>query len=53
VLELLRAEIALALQLIGCRTPAELTRAHVAPGTRTELAVPARTERAAKSVDEI
>ena len=30
VLELLRAEIELALQLVGCRTPAELTRAHVA-----------------------
>jgi isopentenyl diphosphate isomerase/L-lactate dehydrogenase-like FMN-dependent dehydrogenase len=30
VLELLRAEIALALQLSGCRSPAELTRAHVA-----------------------
>ena len=31
VLELLRAEIELALQLIGCRSPAEVTRAHVAP----------------------
>jgi isopentenyl diphosphate isomerase/L-lactate dehydrogenase-like FMN-dependent dehydrogenase len=30
VLELLRAEIALALQLTGCRSPAEITRAHVA-----------------------
>jgi isopentenyl diphosphate isomerase/L-lactate dehydrogenase-like FMN-dependent dehydrogenase len=30
VLELLRAEVELALQLVGCRTPAELTRAHVA-----------------------
>jgi isopentenyl diphosphate isomerase/L-lactate dehydrogenase-like FMN-dependent dehydrogenase len=30
VLELLRAETALALQLSGCRTPADLTRAHVA-----------------------
>ena len=30
VLELLRAEIVLALQLSGCRTPADLTRAHVA-----------------------
>jgi 4-hydroxymandelate oxidase len=30
VLELLRAEVALALQLSGCRTPADLTRAHVA-----------------------
>ena len=30
VLELLRAEIASALQLSGCRTPADLTRAHVA-----------------------
>ena len=30
VLELLRAELALALQLSGCRAPAELTRAHVA-----------------------
>ena len=30
VLELLRAEIALALQLSGCRTPADLSRAHVA-----------------------
>jgi len=29
VLELLRAETELALQLVGCRTPAELTRAHV------------------------
>jgi isopentenyl diphosphate isomerase/L-lactate dehydrogenase-like FMN-dependent dehydrogenase len=30
VLELLRAEVALALQLVGCRTPADLTRSHVA-----------------------
>ena len=30
VLELLRAEIELALQLVGCRTPADVTRAHVA-----------------------
>jgi isopentenyl diphosphate isomerase/L-lactate dehydrogenase-like FMN-dependent dehydrogenase len=29
VLELLRAEVELALQLLGCRTPAELTRDHV------------------------
>jgi isopentenyl diphosphate isomerase/L-lactate dehydrogenase-like FMN-dependent dehydrogenase len=29
VLELLRAEIQLALQLVGCRTPADVTRAHV------------------------
>jgi len=29
VLELLRAEFELALQLCGCRTPADLTRAHV------------------------
>jgi isopentenyl diphosphate isomerase/L-lactate dehydrogenase-like FMN-dependent dehydrogenase len=29
VLELLRAEISLALQLLGCRSPAELTAAHV------------------------
>jgi isopentenyl diphosphate isomerase/L-lactate dehydrogenase-like FMN-dependent dehydrogenase len=29
VLELLRAETELALQLVGCRTPAEVTRAHV------------------------
>jgi isopentenyl diphosphate isomerase/L-lactate dehydrogenase-like FMN-dependent dehydrogenase len=29
VLELLRAEIELALQLTGCRTPADVTRAHV------------------------
>ena len=29
VLELLRAEVELALQLLGCRSPAELTRAHV------------------------
>jgi isopentenyl diphosphate isomerase/L-lactate dehydrogenase-like FMN-dependent dehydrogenase len=29
VLELLRAEIELALQLVGCRTPADLTPAHV------------------------
>jgi isopentenyl diphosphate isomerase/L-lactate dehydrogenase-like FMN-dependent dehydrogenase len=29
MLELLRAEIELGLQLIGCRTPTELTRAHV------------------------
>jgi isopentenyl diphosphate isomerase/L-lactate dehydrogenase-like FMN-dependent dehydrogenase len=35
VLELLRAEIELALQLLGCETPAELGRAHVAraPGS--------------------
>jgi isopentenyl diphosphate isomerase/L-lactate dehydrogenase-like FMN-dependent dehydrogenase len=31
VLELLQAEVELALQLVGCRTPAELTRAHVGP----------------------
>jgi isopentenyl diphosphate isomerase/L-lactate dehydrogenase-like FMN-dependent dehydrogenase len=30
VLELLRAELRLALQLTGCRSPAEVTRAHVA-----------------------
>ena len=30
VLDLLRAEIELALQLCGCRTPAEVTRGHVA-----------------------
>jgi isopentenyl diphosphate isomerase/L-lactate dehydrogenase-like FMN-dependent dehydrogenase len=30
VLELLRAELQLALQLSGCRSPAEVTRAHVA-----------------------
>ncbi len=30
VLELLQAEISLALQLTGCRTPAEVTRSHVA-----------------------
>ena len=30
VLELLRAEVELALQLTGCRTPAEVTRTHVA-----------------------
>jgi 4-hydroxymandelate oxidase len=29
VLELLRAEVELALQLLGCRTPEEVTRAHV------------------------
>jgi isopentenyl diphosphate isomerase/L-lactate dehydrogenase-like FMN-dependent dehydrogenase len=29
VLELLREEIRLALQLVGCRTPADVTRAHV------------------------
>jgi isopentenyl diphosphate isomerase/L-lactate dehydrogenase-like FMN-dependent dehydrogenase len=29
VLELLRAEVELALQLLGCRTPAEVTRAHI------------------------
>jgi 4-hydroxymandelate oxidase len=29
VLELLRAEVTLALRLTGCRTPAEITRAHV------------------------
>jgi 4-hydroxymandelate oxidase len=29
VLELLRAEVELALQLLGCRSPAELTRDHV------------------------
>jgi isopentenyl diphosphate isomerase/L-lactate dehydrogenase-like FMN-dependent dehydrogenase len=33
VLELLRAEVELALQLTGCRTPAEVTRAHVARGS--------------------
>ena len=33
VLELLRDEIELALQLVGCRTPAELTRAHVGRAT--------------------
>ena len=31
VLELLQAEIQLALQLVGCRTPADVTRAHVSP----------------------
>jgi isopentenyl diphosphate isomerase/L-lactate dehydrogenase-like FMN-dependent dehydrogenase len=30
VLELLRAEVELALQLVGCRTPADVTRKHVA-----------------------
>ena len=30
VLELLRAEVALGLQLLGCRTPAEVERGHVA-----------------------
>jgi isopentenyl diphosphate isomerase/L-lactate dehydrogenase-like FMN-dependent dehydrogenase len=30
VLELLRAEVALALQLIGCGDVAEVTRAHLA-----------------------
>ncbi len=34
VLELLQAEISLALQLTGCRTPAEVTRSHVAPAAR-------------------
>jgi isopentenyl diphosphate isomerase/L-lactate dehydrogenase-like FMN-dependent dehydrogenase len=29
VLELLRAETELALQLVGCRTPADVTRTHV------------------------
>jgi isopentenyl diphosphate isomerase/L-lactate dehydrogenase-like FMN-dependent dehydrogenase len=29
VLELLRAELELALQLLGCRSPAELTRDHI------------------------
>jgi hypothetical protein len=29
VLELLHDEIELALQLVGCRTPADLTRGHV------------------------
>jgi isopentenyl diphosphate isomerase/L-lactate dehydrogenase-like FMN-dependent dehydrogenase len=33
VLELLHAEFELALQLVGCRTPGELTRAHVARGS--------------------
>jgi isopentenyl diphosphate isomerase/L-lactate dehydrogenase-like FMN-dependent dehydrogenase len=32
VLELLRAEVELALQLLGCRSPAELTREHVSRG---------------------
>ena len=32
VLQLLQEEVELALQLLGCRTPAELTRAHVARG---------------------
>jgi isopentenyl diphosphate isomerase/L-lactate dehydrogenase-like FMN-dependent dehydrogenase len=31
VLELLRAEIALGLTQLGCRSPAEVTRAHVRP----------------------
>ena len=31
VLELLRAEIALGLTHLGCRSPAEVTRAHVKP----------------------
>lgn len=31
VLELLRAELLLALQLLGCPSPADVTRAHVAP----------------------
>jgi isopentenyl diphosphate isomerase/L-lactate dehydrogenase-like FMN-dependent dehydrogenase len=31
VLELLRDEILLALQLVGCNAPGELTRAHVGP----------------------
>jgi isopentenyl diphosphate isomerase/L-lactate dehydrogenase-like FMN-dependent dehydrogenase len=30
VLELLRTELQMALQLTGCRSPAEVTRAHVA-----------------------
>src|SRR6202035_5701153 len=34
VLELLRAETALALQLTGCRTPAEVTRGHVERAAR-------------------
>jgi isopentenyl diphosphate isomerase/L-lactate dehydrogenase-like FMN-dependent dehydrogenase len=29
VLELLRAEVEIALQLLGCRSPAELTRDYV------------------------
>jgi isopentenyl diphosphate isomerase/L-lactate dehydrogenase-like FMN-dependent dehydrogenase len=29
VLELLRRELALGLTLLGCRSPAEVTRAHV------------------------
>ena len=32
VLELLRAEILLALQLVGCARPEDVTRAHVVPG---------------------
>ena len=35
VLELLRDEIELALQLVGCRTPADLTRTHVARTVQT------------------
>ena len=35
VLELLRAELHLALQLTGCRSPAEVTRAHVCRGPST------------------
>jgi len=31
VLELLRAETTLALSLLGCRAPADVTRAHVRP----------------------
>jgi isopentenyl diphosphate isomerase/L-lactate dehydrogenase-like FMN-dependent dehydrogenase len=34
VLELLRDEIALALRLVGCPSPAEVTRAHVQPSRR-------------------
>jgi isopentenyl diphosphate isomerase/L-lactate dehydrogenase-like FMN-dependent dehydrogenase len=34
VLELLRAELLLAQQLLGCPTPAEIGRAHVAPVSR-------------------
>ncbi len=34
VLELLQAEVELTLQLVGCRTPAELTAEHVARTAR-------------------
>ncbi len=37
VLELLRAEILLALQLLGCSSPAHLGAAHVSPAARLQL----------------